>query len=292
MAESNFIDFLKQRHEHPRDKYLLFEEKWHKYTIINDPASRYTSVTKVVHAQFPKFDPDLVIKKMMAGKNWNEDNKYWGMTPTQIKTLWNNNGKSVSGAGTNLHYNIEQFMNQWLVDEDDKLMDCDHELLLENYNEDKEEGDCVINNTSDEWSYFLNFVRDHMDLKPYRTEWMIYDEKIKLAGSVDMVYQNPDGTIDIYDWKRAKEISAVNNFREKGISPALSHVTHSNFWHYSLQLNVYKTIIERNYGLKVRNIFLVQLHPDSGVNNYKLYPCADLSKEVDDMFEFITKNVK
>ncbi len=228
----------------------------------------------------------------MAGKNWNEDHKYWGMTPTQIKTLWNNNGKSVSGAGTNLHYNIEQFMNQWLVDEDDKLMDCDHELLLENYNEDMEEGDCVINNTSDEWSYFLNFVRDHMDLKPYRTEWMIYDEKIKLAGSVDMVYQNPDGTIDIYDWKRAKEISAVNNFREKGISPALSHITHSNFWHYSLQLNVYKTIIERNYGLKVRNLFLVQLHPDSDVNNYKLYPCADLSKEVDDMFEFITKNVK
>ena len=183
-------------------------------------------------------------------------------------------------------------MNQWLVDEDDKLMDCDHELLLECYNEDMEEGDCVINNTSDEWSYFLNFVRDHMDLKPYRTEWMIYDEKVKLAGSVDMVYKNPDGTIDIYDWKRAKEISAVNNFRERGLSPALSHITHSNFWHYSLQLNVYKTIIERNYGLKVRNLFLVQLHPDSEVNNYKLYPCADLSKEVDDMFEFITKNVK
>ena len=64
------------------------------------------------------------------------------MTPTEIKALWNNNGKSVSGAGTNLHYNIEQFMNQWLVDEDDKLMDCDHELLLECYNEDMQRRLC------------------------------------------------------------------------------------------------------------------------------------------------------
>lgn len=287
MSEPNFIDFLKQRHEHDRDKYLLFEEKWHKYTITNDPKSKYTSVTKVVHAQFPKFNPDLVIKKMMAGKNWNEDNKYWGMTPEEIKAQWNNNSKSVSGAGTDLHFNIEQFMNQWLVDEDDKLVDCDQEMLLECYIEDKETGDCVINNVSQEWKYFLNFIRDHLGLQPYRTEWMIYDEDLKIAGSIDMVYKNEDGTLDIYDWKRAKEITHVNGFGETGIGQHVQHITHSNFWHYSLQLNVYKAIIERKYGLKVRNLVLVQLHPESPTKNYKLFPCADLSDEVNNMFHEI-----
>jgi hypothetical protein len=287
MSETGFIDFMKQRNEHARDKYLLFEEKWHKYTITSDPRSRYTSVTKIVHSQFPKFDPDLVIKKMMAGKNWNESNKYWGMTPAEIKAQWNNNGKSVSGAGTDLHFNIEQFMNQWLVDENDTLVDCDHEMLMECYNEDKEAGDCVINNTSEEWGYFLNFVRDHVGLKPYRTEWMIYDEDLKIAGSVDMLYKNEDGTLDIYDWKRAKEITAVNGFRETGIGQCVQHITHSNFWHYSLQLNVYKAIIERKYGMKVRNIVLVQLHPDNPSKNYKLFPCADLSDEVADIFQEI-----
>ena len=52
-----------------------------------------------------------------------------------------------------------------------------------------------------EWEYFLQFVGDHPELKPYRTEWMIYDEDLKLAGSIDMVYENADGTLSIYDWK-------------------------------------------------------------------------------------------
>lgn len=287
ISPNNFIDFLKQRHEHPRDKYLLFEEKWHKYTITNDPVSRYTSVTKVVHAQFPKFDADLVIKKMMAGKNWNEDNKYWNMTPDEIKSLWNNNGKAVSGAGTDLHFNIEQFMNQWLVDEDDAFIDCDHEMLLDCYHEDMAADDCVIKNDSEEWKYFLSFVNDHRNFKPYRTEWMVYDERLKIAGSIDMVYQNPDGSVDIYDWKRAKEINVTNNFGETGVSMALSHIPNTNFWHYSLQLNIYKAILERNYGVRVRDLYLVQLHPESGTNNYRLFPCADLAKEVEKLFNGI-----
>ena len=60
-----------------------------------------------------------------------------------------------------------------------------------------------------------------------------------------MVYQNPDGTIDIYDWKRAKEISAVNNFEKRELVP-LSHITHSNFWHYSLTQRI-QDYHERNY---------------------------------------------
>ena len=228
----------------------------------------------------------------MAGKNWNESNKYWGMTPEEIKAQWNNNSKSVSGAGTDLHFNIEQFMNQWLVDEQDRFVDCDQKMLLECYEEDKEADDCVINNTSEEWNYFLKFVRDHLDFRPYRTEWMIYDEDLKIAGSIDMVYKNPDGSLDIYDWKRAKEITSVNGFGETGIGGSVSHITHSNFWHYSLQLNVYKAIIERKYGFKVRNLVLVQLHPESPAKNYKLFPCADLTDEVNDIFNEIREGMK
>ena len=215
-----------------------------------------------------------------------------GLTPEEIKAQWNNNSKSVSGAGTDLHFNIEQFMNQWLVDEQDRFVDCDQEMLLECYEEDKEAGDCVINNTSEEWNYFLKFVRNHLGFKPYRTEWMIYDEDLKIAGSIDMVYKNPDGSLDIYDWKRAKEITSVNGFGETGTGGSVLHITHSNFWHYSLQLNVYKAIIERKYGLKVRNLVLVQLHPESPTKNYKLFPCADLTDEVNDIFDDIMETMK
>jgi hypothetical protein len=37
---------------------------------------------------------------MMAGKNWNAENKWFGKTAAEIKAAWDENGKQASGAGT------------------------------------------------------------------------------------------------------------------------------------------------------------------------------------------------
>ena len=284
-----FEPVLQTIHPHERDKNLQFEPKWHKYTIKNDKYSKYTSVTKIIHSMFPQFNPDAVIKKMMAGKNWNESNKYWGMTPDEIKTQWKSGGEKQSGAGTSLHEDIEAFMNQWLVDEDDNLIHSTHQLLLDSFLEDQEYDDAIVKNDSEEFTFFLDFVRINNHLKPYRTEWMIYHEDIKLAGSVDMTYVNDDGSIDIYDWKRCKDITGENSFGEFGISPVTQHLPHCNFWHYSLQLNVYKAILEDKYGIKVRNLYLVKLHPESVVGSYELIEVADLQREVGDIFNMLKR---
>ena len=42
-------------------------------------------------------------------------------------------------------------------------------------------------------------------MEPYRTEWMVYDEDLRFAGSIDMIFKNKDGTLEIYDWKRTNE---------------------------------------------------------------------------------------
>ena len=67
---------LSKKNEHSRDNNLQFDEPTHKYTILTDKESKYTSVTTWNHQHFPHFDADLVIKKMMNGKNWNPENKY------------------------------------------------------------------------------------------------------------------------------------------------------------------------------------------------------------------------
>ena len=60
------------------------------------------------------------------------------------------------------------------------------------------EEDCI------EWKYFEKFEEEiGGDKEPYRTEWMVWDDELKFAGSIDMTYVNEDGTIDIYDWKRS-----------------------------------------------------------------------------------------
>jgi len=269
---------LKNRNTHERDQYLHFDEPKHKYTILNDAQSNYTSVTTWNHHHFPHFDADQVIKKMMNGKNWNPQNKYWGKTAEEIKKGWSNNGALVSGLGTTLHFNIECFMNEELEYEDGTPCSYTHEDLLQVYEHDS------IKESVIEWKYFIQFIKDYPNMKPYRTEWMIYDEDLKLAGSIDMVYENEDGSLNIYDWKRAKEITKVNNFKEYASTECIRHLPNTNYWHYSLQLNTYKKILERKYGKIIRDLYLVRLHPNNENNNYDLIKCADLSKEIDLLF--------
>jgi len=290
-SKSVLLPVLKKRNEHERDKHMVFDEPSHKYTITVDPDSKYTSVTTWNHSHFPHFDADKIIKKMMKGKNWNPENKYWGLTPIEIKKLWSDNGSAVSGAGTDMHFDIECFMNQELVDEDDNIFLYTHQELLDIYDAEIKDG-ILPPNLSVEWDFFLQFARAFPDLKPYRTEWMIYHEDLKLAGSIDMVYENPDGSLTIYDWKRAKEISKVNGFKESASTECINYLPNTNFWHYSLQLNTYKAILEQKYGKKITDLYLVRLHPNNLKKTFDLIKCADLSREILELFEDRQKGIE
>ena len=267
---------LSTQNEHSRDANIQFFEEGHRYVILTEPDVKYTSVTTWNHQHFPKFDADVIIDKMMKGSGWKKGHKYWGQTPEQIKALWDTNKNAVSGAGTDLHYEIECFNNN-----EDLAPGYTNKELYEKYMHDY--GD-ILASKPIEWQYFINFIKDTPDLKPYRTEWIIYNDDVKISGSIDMVYENQDGTISIYDWKRCKNITSANNFNKFAIHPLICHLPDTNFWHYSLQLNTYKVILEEKYGKKVRDLFLVRLHPDAEGKNYDLIKLPDLSLDVKDLF--------
>ena len=269
---------LSTQNIHERAQHLLFDEPTHKYKILTDLESTYTSVTTINHSYFPKFDADLIITNMMKGKKWNETNKYWGLTPNQIKDQWSQIANSSSKSGTNLHYEIECFMNQ------DLPKGYTHKDLLENY-EKQLLNNTIQPNNSEEWNFFLNFIRESPHFKPYRTEWTIYNEDVKIAGCIDMVYENPDGTLSIYDWKRVKEITKTTVFNKYAIIDEIDHIPDTNFWHYSLQLNTYKFILESKYGITVSDLYLVKLHPDNSKKTFELVKCANLNNEIITLFE-------
>jgi hypothetical protein len=275
--KQTLYNILSVRNAHPRDKNIEFFEKEHKYIILTEPHIKYTSVTTWNHTHFPVFDADVIISNMMKGKGWKEGHKYWGLTPQQIKSQWNSNKDTVAGAGTNLHYDIECFNN-------DKRLQFEYsnKELYEIYMCDKKK---EYELSPIEWKYFINFVKDFPELKPYRTEWIIYDEDTKISGSIDMVYENPDGTLSIYDWKRSKNITRINNFNRFALPQSICHLPDTNFWHYAMQLNTYKFIIEKNYGKKIADLFLVRLHPDAEEKNYELIQLPDLTNEMKDLFK-------
>jgi hypothetical protein len=269
---------LQKRNAHYRDSQIRFYARGHKYEITTDPKTKYTSVTTWNHSHFPKFDADAIIANIFKSKGWGPDHKYWGQTAEQIKASWKSNGDSVAGAGTSLHERIENFMNN-----DNINNEYTHQELYTSFVQDLED--------QVEWEYFLQFVRDHPNLKPYRTEWMIYDEDLKIAGSIDMVYENPDGTLSIYDWKRSKDITKINTWNKFASNPLICHMPDTNFWHYALQLNTYKAILERKYGKIVTKLCLVRLHPDNEENTYELLEVPFLTKEMNDLFEERQKKI-
>jgi len=249
--------YLSVLNSHKRDQYITFEEGPHIYTV-NGERGTYTSVTTWIHKHFAVFNADSVIDRILSSKKWNNDPTYiyYNMSREQIKQKWDDKRDSAAKSGTKMHYDIECFYNN---------MD--------------------VNNDSIEFNYFKKFVEDYTDLKPYRTEWMVYYEELKISGSIDMLFENPDGTIQIYDWKRCGEIQYEHIYNETSTTECISHLPDTNFWHYALQLNMYKRILEDKYGKVVTGLYLVCLHPDNVYKQYDRIEVPVLDKEMDALFE-------
>jgi hypothetical protein len=227
---------LALKNAHPRDSQISFDEPTHVYTV-NGSSKGIISVTKFLGSFHAKFDADKVIRNMKASPKW-PDSPYFGKTDAAIKKQWQDNGNQASGAGTNLHLAIEQFLDgQEITDRDVQ--------------------------ESKEWSMFLDFWRKHEpDLEPYRLEWPVFSEAHRLAGGIDAVFRRrSDGAFFIYDWKRCKKLETENRF--ESCLPPISHLPNTNYWHYTLQLNVYRYILEHQYGMVIKDMFLIVLHPNN-----------------------------
>ena len=254
-GDDDSITFLQKKNSHIRDARISFDAGPHIYTIDNDPSVKYTSVTTWNHKHFEEFDADAIITRMMSGKNW-KLSKYYGMTRDEIKATWDKTRDDAAAAGTLMHYNIERVYNGCGLDD--------------------------VDNGSPEFQYFRRFHADHVDrLEPFRTEWMIFHEEHRLSGSIDILFRNlDDGTYSIYDWKRSKEIKKTAFGGAFAKTQGIEHLPDSNFWHYSLQLNTYKTILEQKYDMVIRDMFLVCLHPDNPNKSYIKLKVPDLSDEM------------
>ena len=123
-------------------------------------------------------------------------------------------------------------------------------------------------------------IRDRF--QPHRTEWRIFDEDKKLAGTVDMVYEKENGELFIFDWKRSKKIInsdgsiEKNNPFENGLN-GLSHLPSSDYVKYCLQQNIYKNILESKYDKKVSSMNLLILHPH--LDNYHIIQVESFKNE-------------
>ena len=247
--------------KHARDDRIKFMEKGHKYWI-DDIDTNLVSCTTFIKKFFNEFDTDTIINNIINSDKYNDPTyKYFGMKEDQIKKLWNDNSEKAMGNGTNLHADIERFYN-----------------------------DFDIKNDSLEYKQFLNFYEDHKKMKIYRTEWLIFSDILKITGAIDAVFIDDNGELTICDWKRSKEIK-YKNFNNKTALYPFDHLQDCNYSQYSLQLNLYRIIIETYYGFKVKEMFLIVMHPDNPSGNYEKIMVPRMHKESEWLFDIRCKEL-
>lgn len=247
------MTLLSIKNFHQRDERIKFISDGHIYKI-DDGTQTYTSVTTFIKSFFGKFDADKVIQAMIKSGSFSI--KYPDKTAEEVKEEWNKSGIEAASLGTLMHESIENY-----------------------YNDINKPVEPII---SREYGFFLEFHKYHIiprGFEAFRTEWYVFIEEYKIAGSIDMVYQMPNGNLCIYDWKRSKKIE-YNNRWKKGKKP-VDHLDDCNYYHYSLQLNMYKYILENKYNKQVEILRLIFLHPQN--YDYIVVDVPDLQKEIASM---------
>lgn len=122
-----------------------------------------------------------------------------------------------------------------------------------------------VNSSQQDYKLFLEFVEKN-HLNPYRTEWSIYDEDAEVIGAIDLLDYS-DGRFTLYDWKRSKNLvgseGAIkhNRFETRMGYYPINDIEDLPFWHYALQQNLYRYILGKKYGIDVKRMKLVVLHP-------------------------------
>jgi CRISPR/Cas system-associated exonuclease Cas4 (RecB family) len=149
-----------------------------------------------------------------------------------------------------------------------------------------------------------SFFQDNTHLEPYRSEWMIWDSDFKLAGTMDAVFKNTrTGNLCIYDWKRVSsslepDISVVKWGYEvaedewlqpvsssiQSMKEPLQDIKDTKYWHYALQLNLYRYILEKNYGVIIEEMCLVQIHPS--FENYRIHRIPRMNEAIERILEY------
>ena len=241
---------LSKINQHSKDKKIIFYNKKHIY-YIKGSNTKYLSITKLINYFFPDKIFKSFNKKTLKGGNVK---KYYS------KKNLENNYKIEGKMGEKLHNNIDKYLN-----------------------------DCNIITNSKDFQQFIQFLKENPELEPYRTEWLIYDNKYNIVGMIDAIFRNKKtNKFYIYEWKRVKNIYFNPIFfYNYGYYP-LNNIPNLNGYHYFLQLNLYKYIIEKEYGIKIAGMYICQFHPF--LDSYQITESLDLINIILKLLNFISKN--
>lgn len=228
-----------------RDTHIQFYPQEHIY--LYNGQEQLVPVSSVISCFFKPFDSFY----------WSEYKANQLHVPQgQVLEEWDAKGACSRDIGTFMHQQIENYykglsyQQEFLFIYKGKYVRIEDRISLEL-----------------EYMQFMEFLKNHK-FKPFRIEWAIYDEDLKIAGTIDMIHRRGN-VFDIYDWKRSHRIVDLlgnpitkNDYGGKGLGE-LCQIDDTPYWHYCIQQNLYRYILEKNYGIKIEKMYLVVFCDDT-----------------------------
>jgi ATP-dependent exoDNAse (exonuclease V) beta subunit len=245
------------------NKIKYFDDT-HEYYIGDQ---KYISATKFIGTFKPYFDSDRIAERYA--------NKH-GLLKEDVLKEWDFKRDFSTHKGKKFHDFAENYLNN-------KIFPYDNQDIIERFGQDD------IRPVFEKLKgMFVDFYHSsRVNLIPIKNEVVVGDEELGVCGMIDQLYYNKKANeLQIWDWKTNKAINRVSEYKNKMKAP-IAHLDECEFNTYSLQLNLYKLIIERNTGLKVGDLYFVWFF--EGNDTYQVFKCADMQKELQDMFKHFKK---
>lgn len=245
---------LSDRYPNERDKRIFLDEKTHSYTV--DGVSNYISVTSFKENWFKiPFDAKKIADRMARRPEFDLDSD-------ELQQRWKAKNSLKRKMGIDLHSWIDDFFNEAIT-----TVTTNGDYLRDYLERIGCEGITIsdLKEANRAWYNFIKFVKANNTWIPFRTEWRIFHERYKLAGTIDAIFKIPlkdDGfKYVLCDWKRVRhlrfesktKLGDAKKFKGLGEKPA------TNYWEYSIQLNLYRIILEDCYNIKIEEMIIVRL---------------------------------
>ena len=238
---------------------IHFEEVGHRYT--DSVGTKYTSVTTFVGQFESDKDWDLIAEK--ASKK--RDGKYYGKTVAEIRNEWKMAGDYACTLGTAVHSVAEfEWQNKEFYPDYNSL--DKFEGMHEDFDWRKQKAKALIGVLKERYV-------------PIKNEYIVYDREWGLVGTIDFFCWNKvTGQYAILDWKTSKKFEHANKYQK--MKPPFETEDDCNCNHYSMQLSLYKAILEKHCpDIRIGEMMLVQI-PGKTTGTAEIYRCKDYSEKL------------
>lgn len=274
---TNLNDFFEKSSKFNSIRYT---DSNHSYLI---DGIRAISGTQLIHRYTPEFN-QLEIAQKSADK--------LGVHVGFILNEWAKKNVKSTVKGTLMHEFIElQYQKRELEFDDKKIKEMIILSLkrVETYNPEfsdfKSDIEEVFNLVKKSIEKTIPKIQKFLNeslgaLIPIASEFIVGDSEFRICGTIDQLFYNKThNSLQIWDWKTNNKIDVKRFFKDDFyMKEPISNIENTNFWHYSIQLSLYKFILQKITGIEVGELWLC--HFDDEQNDYVLYNCPYLEHEI------------